>query len=128
MKTKIATFGITLGLMAGISFSGVFNFNADAQFAKPQRNNNPNGEQVERLQPVPLKPLEKTDPKAQLAAEWVSVENETAPPQQGASINEDAAAEVSFNVRTHEEVVVDAHQLKLQPSLLPKWQAMLARK
>ena len=113
MKTKIATFGVTLGLMAGISFSGVFNFNAGAQRA-PQRNNNPRVEQIERLQPVPLKPLEKNDPKAQLSAEWANVENEIAPPQKGASISEDAAAEVSFNVRTHEEVAVDATTLNLQ--------------
>ena len=83
MNTKIATFGLSLSLMAGISFSGVLNFNASAQLGRAQRPDSPRVEQVERLQPVPLKPLEKTDPKAQLAPEWLNVTEEVPPMQKG---------------------------------------------
>ena len=103
MNTKIATFGLSLGLMAGISFSGVLNFNASAQLGRAQRPDTPRAEQVERLQPVPLKPLEKTDPKAQLAPEWLNVVEEVPPAQKGVSIAEDAAAEVGFNVVSKQE-------------------------
>ncbi|NOT62235.1 MAG: trypsin-like serine protease [Acidobacteria bacterium] len=102
MKTKIATLGLSLGLAAGIAFSGAFNFNAGAQ-SIPQRKASPQHEQIERLQPVPLKPMEKNDPKAQLAPEWLNVAEEVAPAQKGASITEEAATEVAFNTVTKQE-------------------------
>ncbi len=103
MKNKIATFGLGIGLMAGIAFSGVINFNADAQSA-PQRRITPQTvQQIDRLQPVPLKPYDKNDPKAQLAPEWLNVVEEVQPAQKGFSITEEAAAEVTFNVVTKQE-------------------------
>jgi glutamyl endopeptidase len=107
MKTKIATIGLTLGLSfgltVGIGFSGLINFNAGAQTVPQRRATPPAEQQIERLQPVPLKPLEKTDPKAQLAPEWLNVIDETQPAQKGAAITEESSTEVSFNTVTKQE-------------------------
>ena len=102
MKNKIATFGLGLGLAAGIAFSGVIHFNAGAQSA-PQRRLTPPTEQVERLQPVPLKPYDKNDPKAQLNPEWLNVPDEVAPTQKGFSITDATSTDVTFNIVTKQE-------------------------
>jgi V8-like Glu-specific endopeptidase len=100
MKTKLASFGLSLGLMAGIAFTNVFNANAQSA---PTRNGMQRPETVQRLERVPLKPLEKTDAKAQLAAEWHQVEEVLPPAQKGASINDALAEEVTFNPKTKQE-------------------------
>ena len=106
MKNKIATFGLGLGLAAGVAFSGVINCfihsGAGAQ-SIPQRRFTPQTEQVERLQPVPLKPYDRNDPKAQLNPEWLNIPEEIQPTQKGFSITEDASAEVAFNTVTKQE-------------------------